>query len=213
MCSASESLPEIVRERADVGSGRDFGDESGTVTDDALDLEATDFHFHGFEFDRFIPAGEFVGGDTVHLLSGVRRRDLQDVSGEGGQMLLDLGESRRGALDGANGLSLGVVRVCGKPETHFSFIHFGGIVKKLREAREAANHEGQDPGGHWVEGSKVADAALSDDSANAIDDVVRGEVGGFVEDKDCVNHSVPWSRKAGWRSTRFVQNLKKCRMM
>jgi hypothetical protein len=71
----------------------------------------------------------------------------------------------------------------------------------LGEACKASQNEREDSGGHGIEGSEVAYAALSGDATDAIDDIVRGESGGFVEDEDGVDHSLLSSRKAGWRST------------
>ena len=180
MRSAAKGLTKIVGKRTNIGSCRDFDDKFGTVSDDTLDLEATNFHFYRFEVDGLIAAGKFVRGDTVHLLRGIRRRRLQNVSSESWQVLLNLGERRRDALYGANGLTFGIVCIGRKAKTYLPFIHFGGIVKELGEASKAANHQWQDSGGHRIEGSEVADAALSDDAADAVDDIVRCEVGGFV---------------------------------
>jgi hypothetical protein len=58
---------------------------------------------------------------------------------------------------------------------------------ELGQAREVAEHKRQDSGGRWVKGSEMADRALTENSAHAIDHVVRREAGRFIDDYDTVH--------------------------
>ena len=54
---------------------------------------------------------------------------------------------------------------------------------------------GKNAGGHGVERAEVADGALLQDAARAVDHVVRGESGGLVDDEDAIHEriGVIWS--------------------
>ena len=109
--SAAEGLAKVVGERADVGSGGNFGNEAGAISPDALDFKTKNFNLDGFQLDWFVLAGEFVGGDTVDFLGRVGGRGLQDASGEGRQMALNVSEGGMGAGDWADGLTLGIIGI------------------------------------------------------------------------------------------------------
>jgi hypothetical protein len=53
---------------------------------------------------------------------------------------------------------------------------------ELRQPREVAEDNRQDPGGRGVESSEMADRALTENSAHAIDHVVRRQVGRLIDD-------------------------------
>ena len=130
--SATECLAQVVGERADVGSRRNFGDEAGAISRYALDFEAMDDDFDRLHLYWFVFARKFVGRDAVDFLRRVDGRQLQNASGEGGQLAMDLTQARLGAGNRPNGFSFSVVGVGRETETYFPFIDFRSIVKELR---------------------------------------------------------------------------------
>jgi len=64
----------------------------------------------------------------------------------------------------------------------------GGV--ELREAGEAARYKRQDAGGQRVERPEMTDRALSEDAANAVDYVVRGQSRGLIDDEDAVHEGI-----------------------
>lgn len=101
--SAAEGLAEVVSERANIGSGRNFGDEAGAIAKHSMNFEATNLDFDGLHLYRLVFAGAFVGSDSINLLRRVDWRKLQDASGKGREMAMDVGQGWLGAGDGADG--------------------------------------------------------------------------------------------------------------
>jgi hypothetical protein len=58
---------------------------------------------------------------------------------------------------------------------------------ELRQAREVAENNRENSGGRGIEGSEMADRALPQNSAHAIDHVVRGKAGRFIDDDDTIH--------------------------
>jgi hypothetical protein len=58
---------------------------------------------------------------------------------------------------------------------------------ELRQAREVAEDNRQDSGGRGVEGSEMADRALTENSAHTIDHVVRREAGRLIDDYNTIH--------------------------
>lgn len=81
----------------------------------------------------------------------------------------------------AGGLAFGVVSISGEAEADGAGVALLCRGEILGEPREFAEQERQDPGGHGVESAKMSDGFLAGDSAQAIDDVVAGHAGGFVD--------------------------------
>ena len=61
---------------------------------------------------------------------------------------------------------------------------------ELRQAREVAEDNRQDSGGRRVKGSEMTDGALPENSAHAIDHVVRRQPWRFVDDYDAVHRNL-----------------------
>ena len=85
-------------------------------------------------------------------------------------------------LQRRGGLALGVVGVGGEAEANHAFVSLLGMDVELRQAREVAEDNRQNSGGRGVEGSEMADRALPENSAHAIDHVVRSQAGRFIDD-------------------------------
>jgi hypothetical protein len=58
---------------------------------------------------------------------------------------------------------------------------------ELRQAREVAEDHRQDSGGRGVKGSEMTDRALTENSTDAIDHVVRRQAWRFIDDYDTVH--------------------------
>jgi hypothetical protein len=58
---------------------------------------------------------------------------------------------------------------------------------ELRQARQIAKYNRQDSGGRGVKGAEMTDRALAENSADAIDHVVRRQAGRFIDDYDTIH--------------------------
>src|SRR5205807_10276355 len=106
---------------------------------------------------------------------------LFDHAAEARRDIFNLSEAEAYGLGRTGGLAFGVVRLGGESEADHTFIGLFRCGVELREAGEAAGHQRQDAGGQRVERSEVADGALSEDAANTVDYVVRGQSRGLID--------------------------------
>ena len=90
-------------------------------------------------------------------------------------------------LQRRGGLALGVVGVSGEAEANHAFVRLLGMNIELRQAREVAENNRKNSGGRGIEGSEMADRALPENSPHAIDHVVRGQPGRFIDDYDTIH--------------------------
>ena len=58
---------------------------------------------------------------------------------------------------------------------------------ELSQPGEAAGDQRKHAGGHGVERAQMADGAFVENTARAIDDVVRGQSSGFIDDEDAIH--------------------------
>jgi hypothetical protein len=81
----------------------------------------------------------------------------------------------------SGGLAFGVVGVGGETEADDALVRLfrGGV--ELRQTGEIADYERENAGGEGVEGAEMADGALLQDAAYAVDDVVGGEACGLID--------------------------------
>jgi len=85
------------------------------------------------------------------------------------------------------GVAVGVVGVGGEAEADHAFV---GLLRRgveLGETGETAGDEGENAGGEWVEGAEMADGALLQNAAHAVDYVVGGPASGLVDDDDAIH--------------------------
>jgi hypothetical protein len=90
----------------------------------------------------------------------------------------------------SGGLAVGVVGVGSETEADYTFVRLLGMGVELGQAREVAEDDGQDSGGRRVEGSEMTDRALSENSAHAIDYIVRRQARRLIYDYDTVHRDL-----------------------
>ena len=93
-----------------------------------------------------------------------------------------------------------------KPKRMCAFVGFFGGGEELGEAGVLAEQQWEDSGGHGVEGAEVADGAFAGGAAHDINDVVRGEAGGFVDNQESV-HSYGSASVHTWCALAIVSLL------
>ena len=187
MGAAAEGLSHVVGDGAHVGAGGDVSAELSVIVFDFQNFELLNFHLDRLELDFLLLAREFVGRDALNLLSGKRRRHLLDDAAKARGQCFELIGLQGDLLRGAGGRALGVVGVGGESEADGAFVDFFGVRVELGEAGEVSDYEGKNACGHGVEGTEMSDGTLVEDAADAIDDVVRSEAGGLVENEDAVH--------------------------
>jgi len=189
MGSAAEALAHFMGDGAHVGSRGDAGAEVGAIGFDRGDGEVLDLDMNRLEDDLFLFSSQFVRGDAVDFLGGKGRRDLVDEAVEFGSEFLEIIQShtRPYGRQFTQGFTIGVVSIGGKAETDHAFVGlFGGNIK-LRQAGERSGDEGEHAGGKRIERAKMADGALLENTAHAVDYVVGGPTGGLVDDDDAIH--------------------------
>jgi hypothetical protein len=75
------------------------------------------FDFDRFHLDRFIFAGQFVGGNAIDLFGGVDGWQLENASVESSELAVDIRKGGIGAGNRPDRLSLGIVCVRGKAKS------------------------------------------------------------------------------------------------
>ena len=119
------------------------------------------------------------------LLRRIRRRGLEELAPERFGLPLDRLACHRGGVPVlADALALAVVRRRRPAETDRALVRLVHQREEALEARGAAGAEKQEAGGHGVERAAVADAGDAGRRANALHDVVRGQLLGLVEEKE-----------------------------
>jgi len=187
MGAEAETLAHFVRDRAHVGSGGDAGAEVGTVGLDGGDGEFLDLDLNRLQNDFLPLARQLVGGDAIDFLGRERRRDLLDEAEECGGEGLQLFEAGVGGADLAHGFAIGIVSVGGEAEADHAFVVFLGSGVELRQAREVADDEREHAGGERIERAQMADGALLENPAHAVNHVVGSPTGGFVDDENAIH--------------------------
>lgn len=187
MRSGTETLAHFVRDRPHVGSRSDASPEAGAVALDCEDHEFFDLDLNRLEDYLLLFSRQFVGWDTVDFLGGERGRHLVDEAEKSGSEFPDgiEVESDRDSL--AHRLAVGVIRIGGEAEADHAFVGFlrGGV--ELRQARETSGDEREHAGGERIQRAEMADGALLQNMAHAVDHVVRGEPGGLIDDDDAIH--------------------------
>jgi hypothetical protein len=61
------------------------------------------------------------------------------------------------------------------------------LSEELGQTRVFAEEEGQNTGGHWIQSSQMSYGFFASRSADYSDYVVRGDAGGFVENKKTIH--------------------------
>src|SRR5579864_2662988 len=154
---------------------------------DGENLEFLDLDLHRLEYYFLVLSGELVGGHALDFLRGKWRWKLLDdsteLSGYGFKFIF----LQSDILRRAGGLAFGVVGVGGKTKADGAFIGLLRCGVELGEAGEAANDQRKDAGGHGIESAEMADGTLIQDAADTVDDVVRSESGGLVDDENSVH--------------------------
>ena len=74
---------------------------------------------------------------------------------------------------------------------------------ELREAGKFSEEQGKDAGGHGIKGTEVSDGLISRGAAEACDNVVGGDAGGFVYDEEPVHLVYYIDFAAGGRGITF----------
>ena len=95
---------------------------------------------------------------------------------------------RQGAI--GHGFAVGVVGIGGEAEADHAFVSFLGRGVELGQAGEASGDEREDAGGQRVESAEMADGALLQNAAHAVDHVVRGPTGGLVDDDEAIHWGI-----------------------
>ena len=112
---------------------------------------------------------------------------MLDLADKFGSELLKVVQVWCGERDFTHRFTIGIVRVGGKAESDDAFVGFLGGDVELRQARERSGDEWKDAGGERIERAKMADGALLEDAAHAVDYIVRGPTGRFVDDDNAVH--------------------------
>ena len=167
-----------------------MGAEADAVDSDFQDFKLLDLDLDWLQYDFFLLAGKFVGGDTFNFLGGERGRSLLDHSTEAGGDGFDFFRAQGDWFRFSRGVAFSIVGVGGETEADGAFVGLfrGGV--ELGQAGEVAGDERKDTGGHGVEGAEVADGAFVKNAARAVNAVVRGESGGLVDDEDGVHSEI-----------------------
>ena len=159
---------------------------------DVENLEFFDFYFDGLERDFLFLAGKFVSGHSSNFLGGKWRWHLLDHALELRGERPERVEIEANLLRRRSGLAVGIISIGGKAEANRAFVGFLGVGIELSEAGEVAENDGQNSCGRRIEGSEMADRALAEDAADAIYDIVRGEAGRFINNKNAVHKLGIW---------------------
>ena len=195
MCAAAEKASHIVGDGTHVGAAADAGTEGSTVIADMQDGEFLDFHLHRLEFHGLLFTGEFVSRNAVNFFGGKGRRSLLEDSTEACRDFPNLIGRERDWLGWGGGFSLRIVGVGGEAEADNAFVGLLGFCVELGEASEVSEDQGKHAGGERIEGPEVSYRALLENAADAVNDIVRSETSGLVDDQDGI-HRLNWLSKA-----------------
>jgi len=185
--AAAKLLTHFVGERADVGAGRAFNNETGYVARDLREAVFEEFDFHLLELDGLIFAGEFVGGASVNFFGGESRRHLlEDANAIAGKFFEKGTIERRRRRVRTLRLSLGVVGVSCETETKASGVAFAAAGIKLDEAGSFTKQENKYAGGERIESAEMANLAEAGEMSDGVDNVVGSLALGLVNDESAV---------------------------
>ena len=188
--SAAGELAELMGDGADVASGGDGHRKARHVIFKREQAEIVDEDAGGLNGNGKAGAGKLVGGHSPQLLGREDGRHLVHLAVEVGGELLKFGERKRERARLGGGGAVGVEAVGSEAEADGAGVLFvglgAGLGEELGEAGVAAEQQGQDAGGHGVEGAEMTDGLFVGGSADERDDVMRGEAGRFVEDEEAV---------------------------
>src|SRR5579871_639640 len=185
--SASKLLPDVVRDAADVGSGRTVDAKTRGLAVEFFEIHLDDADFHGCQFDRNVFTRKLIRRRAGDFLSRKRRRSLQERSPEWNQRRLQFLARKTGRQGFGNRGTLPVIGVGGESETDARVVGLFGWPEKLSEARSAADEKRKNSGGHGIERAEVADFASAGQSAQPVHDIVRCHAGRLIDD-DCSIH-------------------------
>ncbi len=190
MGSAAEALAYFVGDGAHISSGGDAGAEAGAIGVNRGDEEFFYFYLHRLQHYFFLFASEFVGGDAANFFGREGRRDLLDDAEESGGELLELLKVKVDGTNFADGFAIGIVSIGGEAEADHAFISFLRRDVKLRQPCEIADHQRKYTGGQRIERPEMADGALAENAAHAVDHVVGGPTSGLVDDDDAIHERI-----------------------
>ncbi len=174
MGAATQTLSHVVRYGAQVRPGGDAGAKASAVPFHFQDLKFLDLDLHRLEGHFFLLAGQLVGWNPVNLLGGKWGRSLANHSAELGGESLDFIGLETNVLGCADRFALGVVGIGGEAEADRAFVGFLGFGVELSETSKVADDQGQDAGCHGIERTEMADGALAEDAAGAVDHIMGG---------------------------------------
>jgi len=191
--ATAKLLAHFVGERADVGAGRAFNNETGYVARDLRQAVFEEFDFNGLELDGLIFAGEFVGGASVNFFGGESRRHLlEDANAIARKFFEKRAIESRGWSVWTLCLSLGVVGVGGETETKASGVAFAAAGIKLDEAGSFTKQENKYAGGERIESAEMANLAEAGEMPDGVDNVVGSLALGLVNDESTVKRCWLW---------------------
>jgi len=184
--AAAGDAAELMGNGADVGTGGADDAEASLVIVAGKQVEGLDGDLDRFQVNGQILAGELVSGHAVDLLGGNGRRHLRmgaDLEVKPVAELSGIERDRRGV---AGSLALSVVSVSGEAKANDGLVDFATDGDELREAGGFADDQGQDAGGHGVQGAKVADFGGARKAPHLVHRVVRCPAGWLIQDDDPV---------------------------
>src|SRR6185437_5670429 len=187
MSSAAEGYAKFVGDGADVSSGADGHGEGGGAGVECGDFEGVDGDGSGLEVDGLAGAGELVGWRAGDLFCGEGRGHLLQLAVEARGGGADFGKREMRISLRTEGRAFGVVSVRGKAEADGPGVVFFGGGEVLCEAGVSAEQQREDARGHGIKRAEMADGFFAGDAAEAADDVVAGDAGGFIYDEKAVH--------------------------
>ena len=182
-----EATGEVAQEHAHVGSDRTLNVETphridvgrGEREDRDVDLTSGALYFDS-------PTRELVETLTVDLDGRHHRRRLRLRTEHRVRRGVDaLGRQGR-YRPFVDHDSVDVERIGRDAELHGADVALGLGLGETQQARRGSDGEHQEPGGHWIEGARVADLLLVEDPTYASDDVVTRESLRLVDEQEAV---------------------------
>ena len=180
-------LPQLVGDRPHVAAGGDGHRKGCGVALERGQLEVVDGDASRLYCDFRPGSRQFVRCDAVNLLRGEDGRKLIDLAvkpvAQRSQFFKGLGQRPRICCGGA----FGIKGVGGEAEADVAGVVLVRLPEELGEPGVLAEQQRQNSGSHRVERAEVADGFLASSAADDSDYIVRGDAGGFVENKKTIH--------------------------